>query len=378
MSGRCSLSCVGAVAALAVCLLAGLSSSVRLSGAEGAAASHDLLAVLTDGRIMRGNITRHAAGYYVERPGGTIFLPSEQVRCVARDLQDAYRQQREQMLDPTAAMLIQLAEWCISYRLYDEAGDELRRALRRDPQNETARRMLARLDDMLSTKPLRSIESSRRDVYGVEVADVESLGGLSKDLAAEFTTKIQPLIMNKCGNAYCHGTAAENEFRLQHVRIGSANQRLSSQRNLALLLKYVDVAQPEQSPLLTKTRGAHGGTTFAIFSGASGAGQQELLTSWVTRVAEERQTEQQKLARRTPLKAPGLPTTPGGTNTIQLASAEQPAPQPAMISNQQPPRRLDELTTPPETDQTPRPVPRFDPFDPAEFNRQFATPGPRR
>lgn len=377
MSGRCSFSCVGSAIALAVCLLAGWSSTTWLSGAEVTATSHQMLAVLTDGRIMRGNITRHAAGYYVERPGGTIFIPSEQVRCVARDLQDAYRQQREQMLDPTAAMLIQLAEWCISYRLYDEAGDELRRALRRDPQNETARRMLARLDDMLSTKPLRSVESARRDVYGVEVADVESLGGLSKDLAAEFTNKIQPLIMNKCGNAYCHGTAAENEFRLQHVRIGSANQRLASQRNLALLLKYVDVAQPEQSPLLTKTRGAHGGTTFALFSGASGAVQQELFTSWVTRVAEERQTEQQKLARRTPLKAPGLPTTPKETSAIQLASAEQSAPLPVMNTGQ-PPRRLEDLTTTPDAEQNPRPVPRFDPFDPAEFNRQFATPGMRR
>ena len=375
---------------LALLLSGGTDDSLLAQEIDSSAAAQ--LMVMSDGRILRGKVTRHAVGYYIEKGGGSILIPAEQVRCVARDLPDAYRQQREQMIDPTATMLIQLAEWCISYRLYEEAGDELRRALRRDPQNEVAREMLDRLDRMMRSDPLKSSKTTHRtDSSGTFTADVEALGGLSRPLASEFTAKIQPLLINKCGNAGCHGLVSDNEFRLTHVRIGGANHRRSSEMNLALALKYIDPAHPLQSQLLTTPQGSHGGSTLAIFGGPNGAVQEKLLKDWVTRVGAERQAAADLLAGRTPLKtpaagtAPKSPFPPAAPGEGQTASFEQTSSSPApevMLTRGEDESSAGDKDLLPGADRPPRPLPRHDRFDPEEFNRQFGqsvrVPGSRR
>lgn len=340
----------------------------------------EMLVVMTDGRILRGQVHRHAIGCYVERPGGSILIPKEQIRCVARDLRDAYRLQREQMIEPTSAMLIQLAEWCISYKLYDEAGDELRRALRRDPENETARQMLARLDEMLRAEPVKSFASAKTDPLGFITAEVESLGGLSKPTAAEFTAKIQPLLINKCANSGCHGGEGTASFRLIHVRLGSPNHRRGAEQNLAAVLKLIDDNEPRQSPLLKATQGAHGGAAFAFFGGASGTLQRELLEKWVKTVVAERRAEAEKYAQRTPLKTKKSKVSATVEPApVQVAAAEQATDDPATVSlaSATSTEDADEL---PGANRPPRPTPRQDPFDPEEFNQQTSRNGqpPRR
>ncbi len=260
------------------------------------------LMVMTDGRTMTGEITIQAGGYAVEKLGGKMFVPKEQVRCVARDLRDAYRIQRESQTDPSAASLIQLAEWGISYRLYDEARDELIRALRRDPENETARKMLQRLEEQLLAQPKpRSNAPINSD--GFLVQEVESLGGLSKTTAAQFTSRIQPLLINRCGGASCHGSETTHEFRLSHVRIENQNHRRSAEKNLAVVMKYIDTEDPQQSELLRVTRGPHGGQSVTLFGGSQGANQLRSIRDWVGDVAADRQAEAAKLARQSPLKS---------------------------------------------------------------------------
>ncbi|MBI1348754.1 hypothetical protein GC163_20975 [bacterium] len=369
--------CVWSCALLCAALWGG-SREVWADDAVPAAA--DELIVMTDGRILRGRVSRHAVGFYIERSGGTILVPKEQVRCIAHDLPEAYRLQREQMLDPTSAMLIQLAEWCISYRLYEEAGQELKRALRRDPQNETARRMLAKLEDRLLAAPQGSANKPKFDVLGMAVADVESLGGLSKETAEEFTTRIQPLLINKCGNGSCHGFGSTTDFRLAHVRIGSANHRRSSEQNLALALKLITIDTPASSPLLQRSQGAHGGASLAIFGGAGGADQYQTLETWVDTVCAERQAEAAKIAGRTPLKTPRTATSspmPNPPTMIQTTALEQPAEpevlsSPVLANAQYLAAQNSDRDALPSSESPPTRQPRSqDAFDPEEFNAQF-------
>jgi hypothetical protein len=341
------------------------------------------LAVLADGNIMRGVIAPHPIGYSIERPGGNIVLPKEKVRCVAANLTDAYRLQREQMIEPTSGMIVQLAEWCITYRLYDEAADELRRALRRDPANNTARQMLAKLEEMQRVAPPQMSNSVRLNSQGDVVADVEALGGLPKKLASEFTAKVQPLLINKCAGTGCHGGSAEREFRLIHVRLGTSNHRRASEQNLAMVLKYVEIERPEESLILTSVMGAHGGARMTLFGGPGGDVQYQILRNWVMSTAESRQTDAQKLARKQrlstrpmaasvdpePLPAP----TPG-------RSAEPPAKTFALTDLEVIPAAAEDIEAPlPTVDLddfgVPRPAkitPRSDRFDPEVFNRQTA------
>ncbi|MDP1799679.1 MAG: hypothetical protein Q8K78_19455 [Planctomycetaceae bacterium] len=260
------------------------------------------LMVMTDGRTMTGEITIQAGGYGIEKLGGKLFVPKEQVRCVARDLRDAYRIQRESQTDPSAAALIQLAEWGISYRLYDEARDELHRALRRDPENETARKMLQRLEEQLLAQP-KPRTNAPVNSDGFLVQEVESLGGLSKTTAATFTARIQPLLINRCGGASCHSSESNHEFRLSHVRINNQNHRRSAEKNLAVVMKYIDNEDPQQSELLKVGRGPHGGQSVTMFGGSQGADQYRSIQDWVHTVAADHQAEQAKLARQSPLKS---------------------------------------------------------------------------
>ncbi|OYW23662.1 MAG: hypothetical protein B7Z55_03350 [Planctomycetales bacterium 12-60-4] len=333
----------------------------------------ELLIVMSDGRTLRGRVTRHAIGCYVERSGGTILIPKEQIRCVARDLRDAYRQQREQMIDPTSAMLIQLAEWCIAYRMYDEAGDELRRALRRDPENDVARKMLSRLDEMLRAEPTKSYSTASVDATGFLTTDVESLGGLSKSTAAEFTAKIQPLLINKCANAGCHGGEGTDSFRLTHVRLQSPNHRRAAEQNLAAVLKLIDADGPAQTRLLTAADGAHGGAILATFGGSGGSIQRDLLRGWVQTVITERRADAEQYAQRTPLKQSDSKSQRNPA-TISTASAEEPVAElPAVKSSnvrQVSAETMPEMDELPGANRPPRPLPRHDPFDPEEFNQQ--------
>lgn len=345
------------------------------------------LMVMTDGRTMTGEITIQAGGYSVEKLGGSVFVPKEQVRCVARDLRDAYRIQRESQVDPTAASLIQLAEWGISYRLYDEARDELHRALRRDPENETARKMLQRLEEQLLAQP-KPRTNAPVDSSGFLVQEVESLGGLSRETAAEFTSRIQPLLINRCAGASCHSSETDRPFRLAHVRIATRNHRRQSEQNLAAVLKYINTEDPRDSELLRVADGLHGNQPFMMFGGSQGAQQRQSIQDWVDTVTKEQRAEQAKLARAPQLKskngkssaprrlddtdavasAPTAPkeSTPAG---ILPASFEEPGSLPADLK---PKHEL-------PVGMTLRRV--NDAFDPEAFNQKYgtsATTPPRR
>ena len=259
----------------------------------------DRVIVMNSGRILTGQMTRNAGGWLVEQANGRVQVPEDQVKLVADNLRDAYRKQRDAIVEPTPATHVMLAQWCISYRLHDEARDELKRCLKRDPDHEEARKLLRRLDDSLAVKPVAppSTISTWKTPDGFVVPDVESLGGLSKETAISFTSRVQPLLMNKCGNAACHGPASASGFKLNSNRFGSNSHRLYTERNLAASLRYIDIQDPALSPLIAVPQGSHGGTT-AIFHGPQSAEQLKTLRNFIKRVAKEKQIEEQELALR--------------------------------------------------------------------------------
>ncbi len=339
------------------------------------AGSSNQLLVMADGRLVRGIIHIQAGGYSVEKAGGKLFIPQEQTRCVARDLPDAYRIQRESMRDPTAADLMALAEWCLSYRLYDEGRDELKRALRRDPANETARKMLTRLEEQLLTKPQpRATTPTSSD--GFIVPEVEAIGGLSRPLAAQFTTRIQPLLVNRCGNASCHGVDTSRSFQITHVRIASSNHRRASEKNLAAALEQILIDDPLRSPLLMVSRGAHGGLSAPLFDGSAGRDQMDLLQTWVLAVSAERQAEAKRLAKLNPLKGSRAKPTPvAAVEPVPATASVQPM---STVPTTPVPHLPVQETSPLPGDPLPTPRRANDAFDPEAFNREFGSQAPRR
>lgn len=288
--------------------------------------------LMTNGRVLTGFASRNAGGWLVEQANGRVQVPIDQVNVVANNLADAYRKQRDAVVEPTPATHMALAQWCISYRLHNEARDELRKCMKLDPEHSAARKLLRRLDDMLDPPEIKTTLKDQMVLKtgdGFVVPDAESLGGLSNEVAAGYTLRIQPLLINKCGNASCHGSTSPAEkpegFHLIPVRPGTNGHRMYTERNLAEVLRYVDVQEPSLSPLIAIPQGTHGGSA-GVFHGAAGSTQIKMLRAWIKTVAQEKKTEEEELQNRPSIAArKRRPTAEGrGTRPDPLDDPEQP------------------------------------------------------
>lgn len=368
--------CALPVARIGFVVLAALGLSIVVSMALSVEADEgtrrDRVIVMNSGRILTGQMTRNAGGWLVEQPNGRVQVPIEEVKLIADNLRDAYRKQRDAIVEPTPGTHIMLAQWCISYRLHDEARDELKKCLKRDPDHEEARRLLARLDESLAAKPAPVSNGviPWKSGDGFVVPDVESLGGLSKEAGATFTAKIQPLLLNKCGNASCHGATSDNGFKLHSIRLGTTGHRMYTERNLAEVLRYIDLSDPALSPLLAVPQGTHAGAA-AIFHGPQSSEQLKSLRSFVKLVAREKQNNERELARRPTVidkkRASAADTEEG---MIVPAAATVSASRPKGTSSKLPSDSApQELTDNDEA--SPLDAATNDAFDPEVFNRQF-------
>ena len=223
------------------------------------------------GRLLEGDIRRGAGGYVVNVPSGNMFVPFEHVKFEADSKADAYRKLRKSMPDLTASNHIALARWCISDQQLHAAQTELSDALALEPSRQEARDMLRRLESLMHPRTATHLtlpRPARRTGDGFLANEVKSLAGLPRDLAQKYVLRIQPLLLNKCGNAKCHGGESGSGLKLRH-RHGVT--RLTTERNLASIVTFINLAAPDQSPLLVIPQGNHGRRGQSVFFGRSGA-----------------------------------------------------------------------------------------------------------
>ena len=271
-----------------------LLSSDELLLRENAGAEQTLL-VLSNGRVVGGQLTPRTGGYDVQLPAGRLFVPSEQVRFQARNMDDAYQRMRGSLPERTPNTHMELAKWCLVNAMPGKARSEILDALHLDPNRDDAKRMLeslVRKQLMASSAAYRqqstgnvgpSVDQVMLD-HPRMIPERRSLGGLPKSLARTFTQTVQPIVVNRCGNARCHG-AGQNTFAVVSIKGGSTSR--IAEQNLAAILNQIDLSNPSQSPLLNATVGGHGGARVLLFSGQSGGRQAEALRKWVADVAQE-------------------------------------------------------------------------------------------
>ncbi|MCA9185069.1 MAG: hypothetical protein KDA99_05595, partial [Planctomycetales bacterium] len=107
------------------------------------------------------------------------------------------------------------------------------------------------------------------------------LASLSRDSMELFTTRVQPLLVNRCGASNCHGGTNNMSFRLIDGRWGNRVPRRITQQNLLAMLAQIDAQDPAHSPLLQPhAHLASAGVEEIAFDGTT-RGQYELLTRWI-------------------------------------------------------------------------------------------------
>lgn len=273
-----------------VCLLAAAMMSLSMLRAQDAPSERLLL--LQNGKIVKGVIRKTATGYSVNVTGGQLILPFDEVRLDAADLEDAYRQQRDTMPDRTAAAHIELARWCMANGLPDQARKELRQALKREPDSTIAKNMLERINDqLLTTKEVPAVanRNGQFSMLGGAKPGIppETLGGLPREAASEYVSKIQPLLVNRCATAGCHAPGSGNSFELMRAKLGKSSPKVHSERNLAAVLERVDRERPLGSPLLAKVRGESKAFGGRQSHGGLSQEQQQTLRAWIESISKK-------------------------------------------------------------------------------------------
>jgi len=256
--------------------------------AQGSSNNPHGLLVLVDGKVLDGEFTPRSDGYDVRVAAGRMFIGSERVRFFASDLPDAYRRMRLSQAELTPEVHVELARWCLANKLRAEAHREVLDALHLDPNRTDAKRILAALiqHSGLSGSPgsgLTEYPSTARST--APSIEARSLAGLSRSVAQDFTRRVQPLLMNKCANAGCHSGGTGSSFQLASAHRGSSPT--IAERNLAAVLKQIDLAQPAKSPLVVEVEGTHANLNAPLFRGRLGAQQLDILRSWVFMAAND-------------------------------------------------------------------------------------------
>jgi len=346
----------------------------------------DGVLLLRNGRLVQGRISRSAGGYVVEVTNGRMMVPATQVRFQAASRDAAYRRLRQSIPDASPKYRLSLAAWCLTNKLYGQARKEVQSVLKTDPEHSAAKRMLRRIDEMLDPKSEENTKKRTPFSERLAAPDVTALAGLAPEISRTFVARVQPILMNGCALAGCHGPKAENGFQLFRVHLRAGSRRGHSERNLAATLRFVNLDDPLQSPLLTTPRGNHGRRGQAIFRGRGGARQITILREWVKAVAAD--SRPPNMTRGTPTRRTATPAK----RTISSAPKRSgfgvkiPLPRqqltPAMRaarSRLQKHRITKEMVSPSRTAKqgirNPQPAirnrtPVRDPFDPEVFNRQ--------
>lgn len=389
-----------AIIAACLCL-----ASVRADEPLGPTPRAGLL-LLRNGEILRGQVALIGDFYHVTVPGGGIRIQVRDAELFCRDLEEGYRLKQARVNPTQAADHLVLAEWCLRQGLIGYAADELTEAIALEPRHPRIPLVERRINLAVSRPKDPHAEHGQSQTSPSN----EELDRLVQSLPAGtmemFTTTIQPLLLNHCSTAGCHGPAAKDQLRLARTPPSRPPTRRLTQRNLAVAVKMLDREHPEQSPLLVNALQSHGTTKAAPLPQRDTLPARQ-FENWVLRVAAGREPSKPATvsdalpllqARKSmPLPPPvndtesmevtGSLTSGPGDVTNSIADGEaHPVDQDGPDIDGEPPANPGGDQRPPRRDkpraqrplQRGRPVESFvpiDPFDPEIFNRRFFPDG---
>jgi hypothetical protein len=345
--------------------------------------------LLKNGETLEGTISAAGDYYLVVAENTEMQVRTRDVEVACRNLDEVVAHKMSRLNPRSADDRIALAQWCIDRELYGIAARELAAAYRIDDTHPRIplleRRMKAAMTAPRALPPPPKPAEPSIDEATVNAA----LAALSSEAVHDFTVRVQPLMMNYCATAGCHGPKPKSDFHLERVYLNELNDSRVVRRNLYAVLKQIDRRAPASSKLLTKPLSPHGGGKNALFH-AHNTEHYRQLAIWVGRVASAAPAQStppttaaatratDPLLQRLPIAPPGGATTPAATPpSTEAPPATTPAA--AMLQSATP---ASASSTPAGSAPTgtspsaPAERPGVDPFDPEVFNRRRETPKP--
>ncbi len=348
---------------------------------------------MRNGNHLEGAVREQKTGYWVTLAGGgEIFLPNDKVELVAKSLEHVYHLKQAAARKGVVRDQLDMAEWCLRNRLLPYAADHLLTAMTLTPDHARIPVLQHRLrmaaEQQATDHEREQIATAPIASESPEPATAKSAfepGDLRPGTLELFTSFVQPVLLNRCSAAACHGATSPCEFRLQRPGAGTCISRKITLHNLQAALALIDQDSPHNSPLLITPIGPHADLPQGLFASHE-VGQLKRLAMWV-QVATGRQGIQtaayveqpdQHLMQRLPGPGKASPGF-GGRNFPANGPPADGAMSPyrqgngpsAADEDSGEPRRLNTIDSRPIRGEHSAPdAVRQDPFDPALFNRR--------
>lgn len=314
--------------------------------------------ILRNGEILTGNITKAGDRYIVAQiDGGELRIPTRDVEMQCVDIEEAYVRKRARISVSDASARLQLADWCLRCGLHAQAANELLLAQAQTPDGPQIRALERRLHSALTTGRLPDVDAVHVPAAARRSDNPPLPCPLPDEALRGFASRIQPLLLNRCGASTCHGARTASTFQLIGPGLGKTITQHNTRRNLAAVMQQLDLARPETSPLLTVPAKPHADLPAAVF-GEREQAQRDLLNAWV-RTAGQAATQSASVAGkpgslpqtapRQPIPLPLAGQTSGGVELAVRVEA-------SVESND---------------DESATMLDFRDPFDPERFNRRF-------
>ncbi|MEZ6135038.1 MAG: hypothetical protein R3C53_09035 [Pirellulaceae bacterium] len=381
--------------------------------------------LLKNDRILLGDVEVRGDTYVVQiAEQSSVSLSKSQVAYVGRNLADLYAYKLQSIKKWEVGDHFQMTRWCLTHGLRNEAvlhyGEVAKQAAGHPRVKQLAIEIKLKLLEVPEFRTFVGIEPVAGPPSLVQRSGAKQLGSptqpgggsdvvsasgtLSADtlqmnvvqhpqIVQQFSSRVQPILINRCSQAACHGSQGSNALRLV-APFGRSSNELSSQ-NLASVLEQISPTSDQLSPLLAYATTAHGlqrkpgievteSTLITELRNWIGFVQNPVVT------AEANSATQVQTQLASGLRGVAAPGTPGGTSDSELTRVDpgiaslKRVPRPA-TDPPQPPAYLPKVAgfppgeSPPslsELDELERQINEVapssnDPFDPAAFNRQM-------
>lgn len=355
----------------AVTLLLAVIGSSRLGADERNLATQDGVLVLRNGFVLEGRITPLNDMYLVSiGENGEVRLPRSEVEFQCSSLDDAYLRQRDGMISDDPASHLSLADWCLRHRLLARASDQLLIVHLLEPGNQRLTMLEQRLNSLASQSVPASQDGAPRTEPTIPIPAAPPK--ISPQLMQQFTTIIQPILLNRCAAYTCHGNGSSGNYRLIRPAVGHATTSRVTHRNLQATQAFIDSEHPENSCLLRMGNIPHGGAKPSSIN-EKHVQQWELVTEWIHRAALPLRASvvansggPKRSAFRTDVQKVTKPFSESG----QLSTASGiPGATPSKVTTAG--HLQDDLKSNPVSPASHEPPADQDPFDPEIFNRQY-------
>jgi hypothetical protein len=243
--------------------------------------------LLRNGEIIEGDITLAGDRYDVTVPSGQMHIRRSEVQFVGNSMLECYERRKALISIDKVQDHLELADWCLRHHLYEQAALALADAVATDSTHPRIglleRRLKLEMEQQAPAGPhtreaegeLPSSRDLDRMVQGLPAGAVET-----------FTVTIQPMLLNHCSTAGCHGPQGTATLRLLRIPTGKAPSRRATQRNLYAVLSAIDQEHPAQSPLLSAPMRPHGQAKSAVFTSRE-VMQYQQLVHWVYMIANQ-------------------------------------------------------------------------------------------